>query len=374
MPESETASLPVNPHIAALPVYNAGMNAASAREISGRRDVAALASNENPNRCSPKVIEALTTGLDPSRYSDPACTALKAALGAFLSVAVDQIVVGNGSEELIAAISRAVLVEGATAVTIAPSFGLHELDPLAAGGRVVKVPMTPDLNFDIGALQAAIREEPRLVFLSSPSNPVGRALERDQLKSLIDAVGPQSFFVLDEAYFEFTGDDIPDGIALLHGSGISYAVLRTFSKAYGLAGLRVGYAVCSSPGIARLIGAATPPFNVNAAAQVAAIAALGDQDWMRASVRSTIAERDRVTRALTELGLFVVPSQGNFLFVRTALDSVRLFDALLAEGIIVKPWREAGYEHFVRASIGTPEENDRLIAALKQTLDPMPPR
>lgn len=359
------AALKVNPCVAALPPYNAGMSLTRARALSGRDDLARLASNENPDGCSPAVLAALADGgFEPWRYADPACTALRETLADRIGVAAEVIVVGNGSEEMIAAISRAVLVAGTQVVTVVPSFGLHEIEPLAAGASVLKVPMTAAAGFDLTALEAAIAAGPRVVFLSSPWNPVGPALDRPALQRLIDAVPPGTLFVLDEAYFEFS--DAPDGIAMLRDSGIAHVVLRTFSKAYGLAGLRVGYAVCSDPELARVIAAAKTPFNVNGAAQRAAIAALADEAWMKASVAGIRAERDRVAAGLAALGLHAAPSQTNFLFFDTGRDSAEVAAALLLEGIIVKPWREKGYENWLRATIGTPAENDRLMAALRK--------
>lgn len=359
------AALKVNPCVAALPPYNAGMSLTRARALSGRDDLARLASNENPDGCSPAVLAALADGgFEPWRYADPACTALREALADRIGVAAEVIVVGNGSEEMIAAISRAVLVTGTQVVTVVPSFGLHEIEPLAAGASVLKVPMTAAAGFDLTALEAAIAAGPRVVFLSSPWNPVGPALDRPALQRLIDAVPQGTLFVLDEAYFEFS--DAPDGIAMLRDSGIAHVVLRTFSKAYGLAGLRVGYAVCSDPELARVIAAAKTPFNVNGAAQRAAIAALADEAWMKASVAGIRAERDRVAAGLAALGLHAAPSQTNFLFFDTGRDSAEVAAALLLEGIIVKPWREKGYENWLRATIGTPAENDRLMAALRK--------
>ncbi|MDQ1849834.1 histidinol-phosphate transaminase [Gemmobacter fulvus] len=359
------AALKVNPCVAALPPYNAGMSLTRARALSGRDDLARLASNENPDGCSPAVLAALADGgFEPWRYADPACTALREALADRIGVAAEVIVVGNGSEEMIAAISRAVLVAGTQVVTVVPSFGLHEIEPLAAGASVLKVPMTAAAGFDLTALEAAIAAGPRVVFLSSPWNPVGPALDRPALQRLIAAVPPGTLFVLDEAYFEFS--DAPDGIAMLRDSGIAHVVLRTFSKAYGLAGLRVGYAVCSDPELARVIAAAKTPFNVNGAAQRAAIAALADEAWMKASVAGIRAERDRVAAGLAALGLHAAPSQTNFLFFDTGRDSAEVAAALLLEGIIVKPWREKGYENWLRATIGTPAENDRLMAALRK--------
>jgi histidinol-phosphate aminotransferase len=359
-------SVPFNPHVVALPPYNSGMTITRARELSGREDIARLASNENPDGCSPQVLATLSSlAFEPWRYADPACTALRTALGSKLGVEPNLIVVGNGSEEMIAAISRAVLVPGADVVTVVPSFGLHEIDPLAAGAKVIKIPMTKEAGFDIAALEAAIAAGPRIVFLSSPWNPVGPALDHSELQRLIKAVRPQTLFVLDEAYFEFADPNSPNGLAVLHDSGTSYVVLRTFSKAYGLAGLRVGYAICSNTELARVIASGKTPFNVNAAAQVAAVAALDDEAWMKDSVAKIRNERVRVASALSSSGFAVAPSQTNFVFFDCGADSVSIAGQLLQEGIIVKAWREKGYEQFVRVTIGKPAENSRLIEALK---------
>ena len=366
-PGAASAALMVNPNVAALPAYNAGMSLARARLLSGHDDLARLASNENPDGCAPAVLAALANGgFEPWRYADPACTALREALAARLGVDAGVIVAGNGSEEMIAAISRGVLVAGSQVVTVVPSFGLHEIEPLAAGASVLKVPMTVDAGFDLAALEAAIAAGPRVVFLSSPWNPVGPALDKSALQRLIAAVRPGTLFVLDEAYFEYADADAPDGIESLRNSGIAFVVLRTFSKAYGLAGLRVGYAVCSDPEIARVITAAKTPFNVNGAAQIAAVAALEDEAWMKASVARIRSERDRVALALAGMGLHAAPSQTNFLFFDTRHDSSIVAAALLQDGIIVKAWRELGYETWLRVTIGKPADNDRLIASLQK--------
>lgn len=312
-------SLVLNPHVAALPPYNAGLSIAFARAISGRSDIARLASNENPDGCSPAVLEALRSPqFEPWRYADPACTELRSALAEKLAAAPDLIVVGNGSEEMIAAIARAALTPGCEVVTVTPSFGLHEIEPMAAGARVVKVPMAADLGFDIAAIAAALAAEPRILFLSSPSKPVGPALDRAQLERLARAASPRTLFVLDEAYFEYADEGAPDAREILGAAGLPHVVLRTFSKAYGLAGLRVGYAICSDAGLARAVTAAKTPFNVNGAAQIAAIAALRDDAWMKASTARLRAERERVRAALHRLGLMPAPSQTNFLFLDTA--------------------------------------------------------
>lgn len=363
------AALSFNPHVAALPTYNAGLNVAVARSISGREDIARLGSNENPYGCSPAVMRALASPrFEPWRYADPACRELRVAIADRVGADADEIVVGNGSEEMIAAISRAFLVPGARVVTVVPSFGLHEIEPLATGAVVTKVPMSATLDFDVDALERALASDPQVCFLPSPWNPVGPALDRASLERLARAAGPSTLFVLDEAYREFEEKGTPDGIEVLQGVGLPHVVLRTFSKAWGLAGLRVGYAVCSDAEIARVITAAKTPFNVNAAAQLAAIAALEDEPWMHNAVSRIRAERERVREALSSLGLRAAPSQANFLFFDCGIDSSRLAADLVKEGIIVKPWREQGYERYLRATTGLPEENDRLISALARLL------
>nr|WP_184468585.1 aminotransferase class I/II-fold pyridoxal phosphate-dependent enzyme [Rhizobium esperanzae] len=356
--------IPLNPHVAALPPYNAGLNIAAAQKHCGRPDIAALASNENPAGCSPHVAVALA-GLNPSRYSDPACTTLRAALSHKLGIPPERIVAGNGSEEMIAAVCRAVVCPGSLVAMISPGFGLHEIEALANGAWVEKVGMQPNLDFDVPAIIAMLARQPAIFFLSSPSNPVGPALDGESLNRILTAVAPQTLLVLDEAYFEFTDDDMPDGLAALSSTNISWVVLRTFSKAYGLAGLRVGYAVTSDARLARAVAAAKTPFNVNAAAQVAAVAALDDEAWMRSSVVALKRERARVADAVAFMGLSAARSQTNFLFIDIGRDSQSALDHFLSQGIIVKPWKEEGYETFIRVTIGSPTENDRFIDALR---------
>ena len=354
-----------NPHVAALPKYNAGLGLAAAKAVSGLDRIARLASNENPYGCSPEVSRILSDGsVEFWRYSDPGCELLRSTLAAKLDVDPNAIVVGNGSEEMIAAASRAFLTAGASALTVAPCFGLHEIEPLAVGASVVKVPMTQDFDFDVPAIEAALSQGPNIFFLPSPWNPVGAALDHEGLARVIAATPKTTLFVLDEAYHEFVSDAIPDGLALLKQAQRPYIVLRTFSKAYGLAGLRVGYAVCSSVKIAKMLAAAKTPFNVNAVAQAAAVAALHDDAWMRDAVAKVCAERERLAVTLRAMGLRVAPAEGNFLFFDSGRGSAELAIDLLKAGVVVKPWLEPGYQTFVRASIGTAAENDQLLAAL----------
>lgn len=363
-----TAQLPpLSPAISALPAYNAGMTLAEAERLSGRRDLARLASNENPDGCAPGVLAALSgAALEPWRYADPGCARLRAALAIATGRPADTIVVGNGSEEMILAAARVLLEPGAQLLTVLPSFGLHGITASSVGAQTRHVAMRANGDFDLDVLCAALAQKPRLLALSSPWNPVGTALDAQALARLLAAADPSSTAILhDEAYFEY-GDKAtrPDAPAMLADWGGHWVALRSFSKAYGLAGLRVGYALCSGPDLARAMTNAKTPFNVNAAAQAGALAALEDPAWMEASVARCAAERARVATALAALGFEVPSSQTNFLFIDTGGDSEECAAALLREGIIVKPWREAGFAHYLRATIGTASENDRLIAAM----------
>ncbi len=357
----------INANIAALPAYNSGTSVAIARRLSGMDDIARLGSNENPDGCAPAVMEVLRSGaVEPWRYADPACVALREALGEETGVDPDSIVVGNGSEELIGAICRTVLRAGDEVVTVVPSFGLHEIEPLAMGALVTKVGMTAALDFDVEALLAALTGRPRMLMLSSPSNPVGVTLSADALHRIVAALPPETLLVLDEAYAEYAGaGGEGNTIELLDRAGVRYVVLRTFSKAYGLAGLRVGYALTSHQELAAAMTKAKSPFNVNAAAQAAAMAALSNGDWMRASVARVKIERQRVFVALRELGFRPAQSDGNFVFFDCGHDSGECAAFLLSRGIIVKPWKEEGYTTFLRVTVGLRDENDRFIRELE---------
>jgi histidinol-phosphate aminotransferase len=353
-----------NPFVAALPTYNAGMTLSAARKLTGRDDFARLASNENCNGCSPRVLAALAQGFEPWRYADPSCAELREGIAARFAIEKDCVVAGNGSEEMIAALSRAVLSPGDTVVTVVPSFGLHEIEPKANGARVIKIPMTASFAFDIEALCGAMLEVPKLVFLSSPWNPVGTMLTSDEIAKIADALPAQAILVMDEAYIEFCGPDAPDAMAILRAKQRHFVILRTFSKAYGLAGLRVGFAIASDREIARVMTSAKTPFNVNAAAQIAAIAALHDKSWLNESIRTILLSRDTLFNALTAKGFRVAPSQANFLFIDAGRDSELVAFDLLKKGIVVKPWKEEGYRNYIRVSVGLPHENAAFLAAL----------
>ncbi|MCC6007432.1 MAG: aminotransferase class I/II-fold pyridoxal phosphate-dependent enzyme [Rhodobacteraceae bacterium] len=358
---------PLDERIAALPTYISGMSLSEMQRLSGRSDLARMASNENPDGCAPGVLAALSGAvLEPWRYADPACAALRGALGKLTGIAPGRIVMGNGSEEMILAAARVILGPGKALLTVLPSFGLHGICARSVGAEVRHVTMTPGGSFDIAGLERELSRRPAMLAFSSPWNPVGTALDTADLARLLAAAEPGHTAILfDEVYFEYADPATrPDVLSMLVSWGGRWAVLRSFSKAYGLAGLRVGYALCSDAELAATMTNARTPFNVNAAAQAGAMAALADQEWMRGSVARCTAERERVAEALGALGFPMTPSQTNFLFIDCGADAEEAATGLLRSGIVVKPWREAGYERFLRVTIGTPSENDRLIAAM----------
>lgn len=354
-----------------LASYNAGLSSDAVRQRFGLARIAKLGSNENPLGPAPAVAAALAGAAgDCALYPDAGCAELRGALAARLGVDGQRLVFGNGSEDLLGIISRVFLDHGDQVVTVLPSFGLHLIYPRAAGAEVVGVPMTAQMRIDVDGLLAALGPRTRLLMLSCPSNPVGCALQADELQRILDGLPAHCLLVFDEAYHEYARDEpgYPDCLAMLEASGKPYVLLRTFSKAYALAGLRIGYGVASEARLAELIDRLRTPFNVNRAAQAAAVAALADDAHLAASLAHVAAERRRLEAALRERGLQPVPSRANFLFFATAFEAEALNQALLRQGVILKPWREPGYTRWLRVSIGSVEDNDLFLQALDRAL------
>lgn len=358
------------PEVPPLPVYNAGLSSAAVRARYGVTDIARLASNENPFGPSPAVGLALAgLAAQVGSYPDANCTALRAALAQRLDCAPEAIVVGNGSEDILQMLCQAFLSPGERVLTQRPAFGLHEIYPKMMGAEVELLALTPSLGFDVDAWCAALARGPKIAFIANPSNPVGCMFDTGDFARLLDAAPPNTLLVIDEAYVEYArlAPGYPDVLAL-RGRAQPWIVLRTFSKAWGLAGLRVGYGVASDPALVQLLDRVRTPFNVNQAAQVAALAAWGDEAFMAHAVAETVQRRELLAaqlRALKLPGLRMAPSATNFLFLDLGRPNGPVNEALLAQGVIVKPWKDAGFETFVRVSIGTPEENARFLAVLQ---------
>ncbi len=316
-----------------------------------------LSSNENPYPPLPSVLEVVAReSAHLNRYPDITSAALVAALAAQLRVPVESVVVGTGSVALLSQVLQAACEPGDEVVFAWRSFEAYPVAAAIAGARAVPVPLGPGERHDLDAMAAAVTDRTRVVLVCSPNNPTGTVVHRGELQRLLDAVPPDVLVVVDEAYAEFVRDpDAADALAARRGRA-NVVVLRTFSKAYGLAGLRVGHAV-ADPAVARVLRTTGVPFGVSGVAQAAAIASLAAEEELLARVDALVAERERVTAALTGQGWVLPDSQANFVWLPVGSRTAQLVDAAEERGISVRPFAGEG----VRVSIGEVEANDRLL-------------
>lgn len=364
VPWSEKATA-IRPEVAAAPPYNAGMTIDEAVRRYGLTRIAKLASGENPFGASPRIAAALAK-LDLSLYPDPAGLKLRQAIADTLGIAAQRVILGNGSEDLIEIVCRAILRPGDDVVTLYPSFPLHEIYPGICGATTIRIPVRDDFSIDESVLLAAVERRPRMLMFANPMNPVGSILDGAAFDRLCAALHPSTVLVLDEAYIEYADPQrFPDALAALRGLANPFIVLRTFSKAYGLAGLRLGYGITSDPEFTEVLDRVRTPFNVNAVAQTSGLVAWADHAHMERSIRHNTVERARVAAALRESGACVAPSEGNFLFFSLGWPGTELAERLLAQGVIVKPWLQPGYTDFCRMTIGSSDANDHFLDAVR---------
>jgi histidinol-phosphate aminotransferase len=363
----------VRPEVRNLPLYNAGVSSDYVRAHYQIQEVAKLGSNENPYGTSPKVLAAIAEAIpNVGLYPDPFCNDLRSLLSKRLDVAPDRLGFGNGSDDLISVAVETFLSPGDEVLTLSPSYGLHVIFAQSFGAKTRMVPLRQDYSFDIPAFIAAITSRTRMIMFSNPSNPVGASMTADDMCRLLAAIPDGTILMFDEAYFDYGAIDssYPPFLKMLEQSHVPWMVLRTFSKAYGLAGLRVGYAVASDASLISLTDRVRGPFNVNRLAQAAAVAALEDMDYVRECIFQTTRERTRVAGKLCDLGYQPAPSLANFLFFHAREDASELAKRLFPYGVIVKPWREPGFTEHVRVSIGSPKNNDQFLAALAKAAQP----
>jgi len=354
--------------VAALPRYSTGLSENIVRKRFRIDRIARLASNENPFGTGQLAKQAAVEIVDELwKYSDPNASVLRQELSRKTGIDQQCIVTGNGSEELISLLCRACLNPGDRVVTVQPSFPLHEINPLEHGAEVAAVAMTRDLEFDIERLGEEVEKGCKLLLFSNPSNPTGSIIDGDQLSAVCKAVQSGTLVVVDEAYYEYAKESpkYPDSLSIFQNNGISNVVLRTFSKAYALAGGRVGYGLFSDPWLAERIDTLRTPFNVNSFGQAAATAALKDIEHLRLTVSYNERECARVTGELRQRGFWVVPSFANFVFFDSGRNSLTVAEEFLKKGVIVKPWTAFGYENFLRVTIGSREDNDLFLDALR---------
>jgi len=361
----ETAALA---HVSAIEPYAPGKPISHvARELGlDPARIVKLASNENALGMSPAARRALErSATDAHRYPDMDCIELREGLAQYLDLPMDRLLVGAGSSELILLAARAFLERGRRIVVSQHAFVSYEGAARAVGARAVSVP-TRGWQPDLDGMIAAIDPSVRIVFIASPNNPTGVLVEPAALEKFIAAVPDNVLVVLDEAYHDFVEPRLRVDVRSLTVRHPNLLVLRTFSKVYGLAGLRVGYAV-SSPKVISLLRRLQPPFSVSATAQAAALAALGDADFRERSVDMIRTERPRVCQELQSLGVEYVPSFGNFVLVRVG-NGKDVFRALLPRGVIVRPVDSYGLAPWIRVTVGLPEENATFIRELRQLL------
>lgn len=364
------------PHLSSLLPYIPGKPIEETEREYGVHDVAKLASNENCLGPSPKAVEALRAFLSHGHlYPDAGGFYLKerlVALHARHGVSTRQLVLGNGTNELITLLGRALLGPGDKLLNGWPSFVCYRIVARAQGVPEVAVPLDPSHGYDLPALARAAAADPaiKLLYLANPNNPTGRMVTRAQLDAFFAELPSDLVVVLDEAYAEYVVDpSYPDGVSWVQRRPRTVA-LRTFSKIYGLASLRVGYAVCD-PQVADVLERLRDPFNTSAAAQVAALAALDDEGHVTAARAHNAAELPRLSRGLSERGFVVTPSAGNFVLAEVGgeLPEVpALNDALLRRGVIVRPVANYGLTRHVRITVGKESENQRLLAAVDDLL------
>jgi histidinol-phosphate aminotransferase len=333
------------------------------------QDLARLASNETPFPLLPQVADAVAAALAGSnRYPDPAATLLTEALAAKHGVGVDRVAVGCGSVQLVQELVEISCDAGDEVVFAWRSFEAYPTLTTIAGAVPVTVPLRTDApgHLDLPAMAAAVTDRTRLVLLCSPNNPTGPALAADEVKAFLEAVPARVLVVLDEAYAEFVDDPLAvDGTALL-GSYPNLLVLRTYSKAYGLAGRRAGYAVAGSPAVAGALRQVHLPFAVSVAAQAAALASLQAEPELLAQVAQVVAEREPLRSRLRDLGWDVPPTQGNFVWLPAGADSDRLSQVFEEHGVLVRCFSGEG----IRITVGRPEDNERVVAGARVGLLP----
>ena len=355
-------------YIRSIAPYQPGKPIAElARELNIHPDqIIKLASNENPLGVSPLALRAIHAAIaDLARYPDGNGFELKQALAKRYGVDMAQIVLGNGSNDVLNAAARAFLAPSLEAVYSQHAFAIYALEIQYTGARGVEAPAR-EFAHDPQAMLAAITPRTRMVFLANPNNPTGTLIGAADLHGFLRAVPPQVIVVLDEAYNEYIPDALKsDSLAWLDEFP-NLIVTRTFSKAYGLAGLRVGYAF-AHPDVADLMNRVRQPFNVNSISLAAAAAGLDDRDFVRRSFELNQAGMRQLTAGLTKLGLSYIPSAGNFVSVNVK-DGAGVFQRLLQRGVIVRPIGAYGMPEYLRVSIGLESENARFLDALAQSL------
>jgi len=335
------------------------------REI-GLQDVIKMASNENPLGPSPKAMASIRKYLgNINRYPEGGCFYLRQAVAKRLKIKPEQLIFGNGSDELIGLTLRAFVNEGDEVVVASPTFLMYEVASTAHGAKIKVVPMRY-FKYDLKAIKDAVTKDTKVVFIANPDNPNGTYISKYELEDFLKGLNRETIVFLDEAYFEFVEEqDYPNGLDYLGKNNL--IVTRTFSKAYGLAGLRVGYGI-SSPEIIKYMETVREPFNVNLLAQMGAIGGLKDKEFVARSKKTVREGKKFLYTELKAIGVRYVPSVTNFILIELGPKSGEVVEKLLKKGIIIRNMKAWGLENFIRVTIGKEAENKRFIRELKKIL------
>jgi histidinol-phosphate aminotransferase len=349
-----------------LTPYVAGKPIEETKRQLGLKKVVKLASNENPLGPSPKAIEAIKRNLgNLNRYPDSSGFYLKKKLAKYLSLEPGNFVLGNGSDELIDIILKTFVEPEENIVTADVTFLEYEILANVLGCRVKKAPLKY-FKYDLGAIRRLIDAKTKLVFIANPNNPTGTYATRLEMEDFIKDLPNDVILVVDEAYDTFIDvDDFP--VTLKYIDNKNVLVLKTFSKAFGLAGLRIGYAIGQSK-LTSYMEKARQPFNVNLLAQSAAIAALDDKKFLQKTRSAVLKGKNYIYDCLSSLGVSYVPSVTNFILIDVGRDGADVFNRMLNRGVIVRDMKQYGLKNFIRVTIGTKKENERFIKVLKKTL------
>lgn len=338
------------------------------REL-GLTDVIKLASNENPLGPSPKAQEAMREAIPRvNYYPDGNCFELKRALCEKLAVQEDQLIIGNGSDEILKLLAETYLEPEDEVIMPQPSFSEYEFVTRIMGSNINYYDLEPDFSYDLQKMLDMVTDRTRFVFICTPNNPTGTIAYKKQLEDFLQKLPDGVITVLDEAYYEYATDpEYPESLNYVREEK-PVLVLRTFSKIYGLAGLRVGYGIAPAP-IIQDLNRVREPFNVNSMAQAAAASALYDEEHLRRSQEMVKNGREQINKGLQKIGLEPVYTQANFFFLDTGVDSQALFQCMLKRGMIVRTGDIFGYPTHIRVNYGTEEQNERFLTVLQEALE-----
>ena len=357
-----------------LEPYKPGKPIADLEREYGVSDVIKLASNENPAGPGAKVLEAIEDALgDISRYPDGSGLELKAAIAERHRVLNDRVTLGNGSNDLLEFVARAFLRPGTECLFSQHAFAVYPIVAKAAGADIKLAPVIAEdqpgaYGHDLEAMALLVSEKTRVIFIANPNNPTGTYIDAKALKGFIEQLPQDLIVVIDEAYSEYVeARDYPDTSQWIDDHP-NLVVTRTFSKAFGMAGMRVGYGL-SDPAVADILNRVRQPFNLNSLGQVAAIAALEDRAHLKRAVESNSQGLKYLCQSFTEMGLNFIPSVANFVCVNVGCAGKSVYEGLLRHGIIVRPVDNYQLPRFIRVTVGLTEENQRFVAALREVLE-----